>query len=113
MKVAQNMILEKIEYEICPNDGIVHFHALYKTSDGFIMTIRNYYKKYDSTNENTINPWRHLDVRPVYDHHGWEKYISKQYENKESQIAMPKRCMFERRTRLAVICSARRNQQLQ
>lgn len=72
-----SIVLHRIEFEKCPTVGNIHFHALYEMPDIFLTTLENHWGKFDSTDENTKVPWRHLDIRPCHSVKGWIEYITK------------------------------------
>lgn len=77
-KKTPSVVLVRIEYEACPSNNNIHFHALYNMPYTFISTLENHWVKFDSTDKNTLQKWRHLDVRAVKNVQGWLDYISKE-----------------------------------
>jgi len=70
--------LKRIEYEIQPGTGNIHFHALYEMPEIFVSDMEAYYNRVCSNVDvNTISPWRHFDCKRIYNVQGWLDYISK------------------------------------
>lgn len=76
-KATPSVELVRIEYEVCPSNKNVHFHALYRMPDIFVTTVQNYWRKFDSTDSKTLKPWRHLDIQLCHNVKGWLEYITK------------------------------------
>lgn len=73
--------LVRIEYETCPSNKNIHFHALYRMPETFVSTVENHWVKFDSTDKSTLKAWRHLDVKMVHSVQGWLEYITKELKN--------------------------------
>lgn len=79
--VTPSVILKKLNFEKCPSNGNIHFHAMYEAPLIYMSTIYNYWdEKIDGNDLETKVPWRHVIVKNVFDKKGWIDYISK-YEN--------------------------------
>lgn len=70
--------LIKLNFEKCPSNGQMHFHALFEMPALFVETMENYYNRIlSSTDSKTRVPWRHFDIQTVYNEQGWVDYITK------------------------------------
>jgi len=81
-KVNTWVKLHKIAFELCPTVHNMHYHALYESTPGFPFVLEEYFRKYDTTDANTIEPWRHICVKEVYNHQGWVDYLMKDQQIK-------------------------------
>ena len=75
--------LVEIHFEVCPELGQIHFHALYNIPPNFVTTMVNWWDNKIGTlpNHKTIRDkfttWRHCDVQQIYSPEGFLKYIRK------------------------------------
>ena len=69
--------LIKLNFEKCPSNGQMHFHALYEMRASDIEIMENYYNRILSEKKPSIPPWRHFDIKPIYNEKGWIDYITK------------------------------------
>jgi len=68
----------RLNFEKCPSNGQMHFHALYEMRASDIEIMEKYYDRIlSSTDSKTKIPWRHFDIKPVYNEKGWIEYITK------------------------------------
>lgn len=69
--------LIELHYETCPTLKNIHFHALYEMPEEFMAEVETYYNKFTHVDENTVEPWRTLDIVEVHNERGWLEYIRK------------------------------------
>jgi len=71
--------LIEIHFETAPKIGTIHYHALYEMPDIFVTTMENYlnHRTADKKPKGNIEPWRNLDIQPIYHESGWIDYIRK------------------------------------
>lgn len=71
--------LLEMHFEVCPVLKNIHMHALYKMPRIFVVELEAQWNRMVGSiiNEKTTQPFRHLDIKEVYDEEGWVKYIKK------------------------------------
>lgn len=79
-RVKNPIILEKLNFEVCPVLNQIHFHALYSMPSEFLSGIEAYYKRVIGMPDiegDKSKEWRHIVTKPIFAEEGWTKYISK------------------------------------
>jgi len=79
-RVKNPIILEKLNFEVCPVLNQIHFHALYSMPSEFLSGIEAYYQRVIGMPEikgEKSKEWRHIVSKPIFAEKGWTDYISK------------------------------------
>lgn len=79
-RVKNPIILEKLNFEVCPVLNQIHFHALYSMPSEFLSGIEAYYQRVigmPAIEGDKAKEWRHIVTKPIFAEEGWTKYISK------------------------------------
>jgi len=63
-------------FEKCPSNGQTHLHGLFEYSVFWHSTLENWVN-HSFEWKSDVEPWRHLDVQPIFNLEGWKEYITK------------------------------------
>jgi hypothetical protein len=77
-RLHPHVSLMNLHFEIAPSLFQIHFHALYFMPEIAVEQMQIYWKKWSSTNEKTLIPWRHLHIMRIKNgNKEWLQYIAK------------------------------------